>query len=120
MVFVTRLRRRTSPFRGGVDHTSHRLISGGFGPVGVLVALSAFGAILGAAAVALATWAGDFRLVAVAAIVLAILVAAFEAVVAWRLPYGHNQTRPAPQNRPLPGDGDVGLRSGSGIGRSGP
>ena len=25
MVFVTRLRRRTSPFRGGVDHTSHRL-----------------------------------------------------------------------------------------------
>jgi UDP-GlcNAc:undecaprenyl-phosphate GlcNAc-1-phosphate transferase len=120
MVFVTRLRRRTSPFRGGVDHTSHRLISGGLGPVGVLVALSAFGAILGAAAVALAAWAGDFRLVAVAAIVLAILVAAFEAVVAWRLPYGHNQTGPAPQHRPLPSDGDVGLRSGSGIGRSGP
>jgi UDP-GlcNAc:undecaprenyl-phosphate GlcNAc-1-phosphate transferase len=94
MVFITRLRRRTSPFRGGVDHTSHRLISAGLGPVRMLVALSALGAIVSAAAVALAAWVGDFRLVAVAGILVAVLVGAFEGVVAWRLPYGHNQEPP--------------------------
>jgi UDP-GlcNAc:undecaprenyl-phosphate GlcNAc-1-phosphate transferase len=94
MVFITRLRRRTSPFRGGVDHTSHRLISAGLGPVRMLVALSALGAIVSAAAVALAAWAGDFRLVAVAGILVAVLVGTFEGVVAWRLPYGHNQEPP--------------------------
>jgi UDP-N-acetylmuramyl pentapeptide phosphotransferase/UDP-N-acetylglucosamine-1-phosphate transferase len=99
MVFFTRLRRRTSPFRGGVDHTSHRLISAGLGPVGVLVALSALGALISAAAVWLAAWAGDFRLVAVAAIAVAILVGAFEGVVAWRLPYGHNQEVLLPHRR---------------------
>jgi UDP-GlcNAc:undecaprenyl-phosphate GlcNAc-1-phosphate transferase len=94
MVFITRLRRRTSPFRGGVDHTSHRLISAGLGPVGVLVALSALGAVVSAAAVWLAAWVGDFRLVAAAGIVVAILVGVFEGVVAWRLPYGHSQDLP--------------------------
>ena len=120
MVFITRLRRRASPFRGGVDHTSHRLISGGLGPVGVLVALSAFGALVGAAAVWLAASAGDFRLVATAAIVLAILVAAFETVVAWRLPFGHNRPAPAqPTPRPIDVDG-VAVKSGTGVGRGGP
>jgi UDP-GlcNAc:undecaprenyl-phosphate GlcNAc-1-phosphate transferase len=131
MVFITRLRRRASPFRGGIDHTSHRLISAGLGPIGVLVTLSAFGAIVGAVAVWLAASVGDFRLVAVAAIVLAILVAAFETVVAWRLPYGHKRETPVPQQtvpQPTvklptarPRDGDpVAVKSGSGIGRSGP
>ena len=94
MVFITRLRRRTSPFRGGVDHTSHRLISAGLGPVRMLVALSALGAIVSAAAVALAAWVGDFRLVALAGIIVAVLVGTFEAVVAWRLPYGHQEPPP--------------------------
>ncbi len=120
MVFITRLRRRTSPFRGGIDHTSHRLISGGLGAVSVLVALSAFGALVGAAAVWLAASAGDFRLVAVAAIVLAIAVAAFETLVAWRLPFGHNRPAPAqPAARPIDRDGVI-VKTGSGIGRTGP
>ncbi len=121
MVFITRLRRRTSPFRGGVDHTSHRLISAGLGPVGVLVALSAFGAAVGAVAVWLAASAGDFRLVAVSAIVLAILVASFEAVVAWRLPYGHKRdgTTQKPAARPSEPDA-IAVPSATGIGRRGP
>jgi UDP-GlcNAc:undecaprenyl-phosphate GlcNAc-1-phosphate transferase len=99
MVFITRLRRKTSPFRGGVDHTSHRLISAGLGPVGVLVALSALGAAVSAAAVWLAAWVGDFRLVAAAGIVVAILVGVFEGIVAWRLPYGRNQDLTSPLRR---------------------
>jgi len=87
MVFATRLRRRVSPFRGGVDHTSHRLVAAGLGPVGMLVGLSILGAAIGAIAIALAAWAGDFRLVAVAAIAAAAAVGAFEAAVAWRLPF---------------------------------
>jgi UDP-GlcNAc:undecaprenyl-phosphate GlcNAc-1-phosphate transferase len=90
MVFITRLRRRTSPFQGGVDHTSHRLISAGLGPTRMLLALSAIGAVISAAAVWLAAWVGDFKLVAVAGIGVAILVAVFEGIVAWRLPYSHH------------------------------
>jgi UDP-GlcNAc:undecaprenyl-phosphate GlcNAc-1-phosphate transferase len=94
MVFVTRLRRRASPFQGGVDHTSHRLLEAGLGPIGMLAALSIGAAAIGAVAVALAAWAGDFRLVAMAAIVAAALVGAFEVAVAWRLPYGHQRSSP--------------------------
>lgn len=94
MVFTTRLRRRASPFQGGVDHTSHRLLHAGLGSTGMLLALSIGAAAIGAVAVALATWAGDFRLVAIAAIAAAILVGAFEAAVAWRLPYGHERSSP--------------------------
>jgi UDP-N-acetylmuramyl pentapeptide phosphotransferase/UDP-N-acetylglucosamine-1-phosphate transferase len=87
MVFITRLRRRASPFQGGVDHTSHRLISAGLGPTRMLLALAFLGAIISAAAVWLAAWVGDFKLVAVAGIGVAILVGVFEGAVAWRLPY---------------------------------
>jgi UDP-GlcNAc:undecaprenyl-phosphate/decaprenyl-phosphate GlcNAc-1-phosphate transferase len=121
MVFITRLRRRASPFRGDVDHTSHRLISAGIGPVGMLVALSAVGAAVGAAAVWLSAWAGDFRLVAVAATALAALVAALEAVIAWRLPYGHNRPL-SPDERPTAhGDAEiVAIPSGTSVGRRSP
>ncbi len=90
MVFITRLRRRASPFHGGTDHTSHRLISAGLGPVWMLVALSAVGAVVSMTAVWLAAWVGDFRLVAVVGGVVAILVGTFEGVIAWRLPYGRS------------------------------
>jgi UDP-GlcNAc:undecaprenyl-phosphate GlcNAc-1-phosphate transferase len=105
MVFVTRLRRRASPFQGGVDHTSHRLVRAGLGPGGMLAALTIGAAAVGGLAVALAAWAGDFRLVAVAAIAGATLVGAFEVLVAWRLPYGHDAPateEPAPAPSPPP------------------
>jgi len=87
MVFVTRLRRRTSPFAGGVDHTSHRLLDAGIGPTGMLIGLSLASAVIGAVAVAVVAWAGDFRLVAVLAVAAALMVGGFEAIVAWRLPF---------------------------------
>ena len=87
------MRRRVSPFQGGVDHTSHRLVAAGLGPGGMLVGLSVLAAVIGAVAIALAAWAGDFRLVAVAAIAAAAAVGAFEATVAWRLPF--REQRPA-------------------------
>jgi UDP-N-acetylmuramyl pentapeptide phosphotransferase/UDP-N-acetylglucosamine-1-phosphate transferase len=114
MVFTTRLRRHVSPFQGGVDHTSHRLVAAGLGPVGMLIGLSLLAAAVGAFAVAIAAWAGDFRLVAIAAIGVAGVVGAFEAVVAWRLPYGQERSadqppvvagrrRPAPDSIPAAG-----------------
>jgi UDP-GlcNAc:undecaprenyl-phosphate/decaprenyl-phosphate GlcNAc-1-phosphate transferase len=54
MVFVTRARRGLSPFRGGVDHTSHRLLLLGWTPVSMLVTLAGTSAALGAVAVAVA------------------------------------------------------------------
>jgi UDP-GlcNAc:undecaprenyl-phosphate GlcNAc-1-phosphate transferase len=99
MVFITRLRRRASPFQGGTDHTSHRLISAGLGPVGMLVALSVLGAVVSMTAVWLAAWVGDFRLVAVVGVVVAILVGIFEGVIAWRLPYGRSPEAPMPARR---------------------
>jgi UDP-GlcNAc:undecaprenyl-phosphate GlcNAc-1-phosphate transferase len=96
MVFVTRLRRGSSPFRGGVDHTSHRLVQAGLGPVGMLLVLSAGAAAVGAVAIALSAWAGDFRLVTFVTIVAAGLVGSFEALVAWRLPYGRSPVEGSP------------------------
>ena len=130
MVFVTRLRRGASPFRGDVDHTSHRLIAAGIGPVGMLVALSAVAALVGAVAVGLAAWAGDFRLVAVAVAGLALAVAGFEALVAWRLPYGRDRS-PSPDTDSDTADGpailatpaeraDVGQVPGATVGRRAP
>jgi UDP-GlcNAc:undecaprenyl-phosphate GlcNAc-1-phosphate transferase len=53
MVVLSRRRRGLSPFRGGVDHTTHRLLRLGFGPlamlavvVGVAVAVDGLGLIL--------------------------------------------------------------------------
>ena len=39
MVVLSRGRRGLSPFRGGVDHTTHRLLRLGFGPVAMLVVI---------------------------------------------------------------------------------
>jgi UDP-GlcNAc:undecaprenyl-phosphate/decaprenyl-phosphate GlcNAc-1-phosphate transferase len=114
MVFTTRLRRHVSPFQGDVDHTSHRLVAAGLGPAGMLIGLSLLAAVIGALAVAIAAWAGDFRLVAIAAIGGAAVVGAFEALVAWRLPYrqgrppdtgpaGMKERRPAPNPITAPG-----------------
>jgi UDP-GlcNAc:undecaprenyl-phosphate/decaprenyl-phosphate GlcNAc-1-phosphate transferase len=87
MVFVTRLRRHDPPFQGNVDHTSHRLMGAGLGPVAMLVVVSLSAAAVGAVAVAIAAWIGDYVLVALVAAAVAGLVGAFEAIVAWRLPF---------------------------------
>jgi UDP-GlcNAc:undecaprenyl-phosphate GlcNAc-1-phosphate transferase len=86
MVTITRMRRGASPFAGGVDHTSHRLLAAGVTPMVLLLALGAFAAFVGAAAAAAAAFFGGFALMALAAVSLLLLVAAFEWLVASRLP----------------------------------
>jgi UDP-GlcNAc:undecaprenyl-phosphate GlcNAc-1-phosphate transferase len=41
MVLITRLRRGTSPLRGGIDHTSHRLMRAGLSPMITLTVIAA-------------------------------------------------------------------------------
>jgi UDP-GlcNAc:undecaprenyl-phosphate/decaprenyl-phosphate GlcNAc-1-phosphate transferase len=86
MVVFTRLRRGVSPFSGGVDHTSHRLMAAGVSPLVLVVGLGLLAAIVGATAAGVAAFIGGFALMAVVSIALLALVALFEAAVAWRIP----------------------------------
>jgi UDP-GlcNAc:undecaprenyl-phosphate/decaprenyl-phosphate GlcNAc-1-phosphate transferase len=86
MVVVTRIRRGTSPFLGGVDHTSHRLLAAGLPPMLLLVGLGVFAALVGASAALAAALAGGFALMTVLAIGLLGIVGAFEVMVARRYP----------------------------------
>jgi hypothetical protein len=87
MVFITRRRRRVSPFRGGVDHTSHRLLAAGLGPRGMLALFATLSGAIGTIAVLSAVILGDYRLVVLVAVVAGLLVGGFEALIATRLPY---------------------------------
>ena len=87
LVVISRVRRGSSPFQGGTDHTSHRLLRAGFSAGGMLVtivivacALAAMGLIAGSLAAHGALYG---VLLAVVAIGLAI---ALEIVVAHRFP----------------------------------
>ena len=86
MVFTTRIRRGASPFRGGIDHTSHRLLAAGLGPRVMLIVLACAGAGLALAGTAVLVMSNDFRLVAITAVLLGVVVGAFELYVAVRLP----------------------------------
>lgn len=97
MVVVTRMRRGVSPFSGGVDHTSHRLLAAGITPWLLLVGLGLLAAVVGSAAAIAAAFFGGFALMAIVAISLLLLVGLFEAAVAWRLP-----AMPAGQSTPTP------------------
>jgi len=98
MVFATRIRRGHSPFNGGIDHTSHRLIAAGLGPRQMLMMIGALAAGMGGAIVAVAAFLGDFRLVAITGLLLLGVIAAFEIAVAWKLP---------PGGRPRPSGGGI-------------
>ena len=103
MVVVTRWRRGLSPFSGGVDHTSHRLLAAGITPVVMIAGIGLFAGVVGASAAIAAAFFGGFRLMATVAISLLILVAAFEIMVAWRLPAsGDTSVRPAHPKRQRP------------------
>jgi UDP-GlcNAc:undecaprenyl-phosphate/decaprenyl-phosphate GlcNAc-1-phosphate transferase len=91
MVMVTRMRRGSSPFLGGVDHTSHRLLEAGLSPMLLLIGLGLFAAAVGAAAALAAALFGGFALMATVAIGLLLVVAGFEAIVARRYPAGNTE-----------------------------
>lgn len=94
MVFVTRLRRRASPFRGGVDHTSHRLMRLGLSLPATLAVLA--GCALVSGAVGGLAAASRTPLISVGVILaLGLAVVALEAVVALRVGHAPNDGQPA-------------------------
>jgi len=100
MVFVTRRRRGVSPFRGGVDHTSHRLLGAGMGTKAMLLLLSFFAASLSLIATISAVVLGDYRLVALVGLLIGLLVGGFEALVATRLPFPERVGRDVEREMP--------------------
>jgi UDP-GlcNAc:undecaprenyl-phosphate/decaprenyl-phosphate GlcNAc-1-phosphate transferase len=109
LVSVTRVRRGVSPFSGGTDHTSHRLVRAGFGPWGMLGLLTLAAAGCGGLAVLL-TGLAPGGIVEIAVVTLAgCVVLALEGLVAWWLPYpetggGDEQAAPAWEARPMSSD----------------
>jgi len=101
LVVISRVRRGRSPFQGGTDHTSHRLLRAGLGAggmLGAIVVVASALAFIGLLAGSLAArGALPGLLLAGAAVGLAIAV---EIVLAHRLPAieaaEHDQGEPAP------------------------
>ncbi len=79
MVFITRINRGTSPFRGGVDHTSHRLMKAGLSPRQTLAALAAAAGVAGL----LGVWSASSGQPALAAAVAIGLGAAVICLETW-------------------------------------
>ena len=94
MVTVTRWRRGVSPFRGGVDHTSHRLLSAGLSPMVMVIALGVLAALAGAIATAAAAFFGGFALTGLVSALLLLLVGGFEAGVVRRFPVDSEAPQP--------------------------
>lgn len=111
MVFITRLHRGSSPFRGGVDHSSHRLMRAGFsamGAVALLSLLAAFSGLLGLLAAA----SRDTTISAIALLGIVVGISIFEAVLARRT--SHDGLEPLSGGRNLrPNSGTADLISQS-------
>jgi UDP-GlcNAc:undecaprenyl-phosphate GlcNAc-1-phosphate transferase len=84
MVLVTRLRRGASPLRGGVDHTTHRLMRAGLSPRTMLVAVAAVAA-LGAALAVIGSASGSAITAAILVVLAILMVAAAEGTLATRV-----------------------------------
>jgi len=87
MVSVTRIRRGVSPFKGGVDHTAHRLVRAGLQPGEMLVVVGLASFSCGGVAVLL-SWLAPPPVLEIAVVVLAgLLVLGLETIIAWRVPH---------------------------------
>ena len=87
MVSVTRMRRGVSPFMGGTDHTSHRLVRAGLQPWEMLVVVGLASGVCGSLAVAL-SWLAPGPLIEIVIVAAAgVLVLGFETIVALRMPH---------------------------------
>ena len=86
LVVVSRVRRGVSPVRGGVDHTSHRLLRAGLGPWQMLAAYIALAALAGATIVA-AVATGIPAVVVLVATTIVGLVIIGEATLARLVPH---------------------------------
>ena len=86
MVLITRLRRGVSPVRGGVDHTSHRLMRAGLSPAGMLAVLVLLALCLaGIGLIAAAN--GSALVIGMIVTLVGIAVVAFESAIAARVPH---------------------------------
>ena len=95
MVSVTRMRRGSSPFQGGTDHTSHRLVRAGLHPWGMLGVVALASAVCGGLA-KLLTWLAPSPPIEIAVVAAAgILVLGFETIVALRMPFESAETADA-------------------------
>jgi UDP-GlcNAc:undecaprenyl-phosphate GlcNAc-1-phosphate transferase len=87
MVSVTRMRRGVSPFMGGTDHTSHRLVRAGLQPWQMLVVVGLASGVCGGLAMLLA-WLAPPPVVEIAVVAVAgVVVLGFESIVALRIPF---------------------------------
>jgi UDP-GlcNAc:undecaprenyl-phosphate GlcNAc-1-phosphate transferase len=102
MVSVTRLRRGVSPFTGGTDHTSHRLVRAGLQPWEMLVVVGLASAVCGGLAVVL-SWLAPDPMLEVAVVALAgFMVLGFETAIALRVPFTPQPAVPLPVATPAP------------------
>jgi UDP-GlcNAc:undecaprenyl-phosphate/decaprenyl-phosphate GlcNAc-1-phosphate transferase len=100
MVSVTRMRRGVSPFKGGTDHTSHRLVRAGLHPWAMLGVVGLASGVCGGLAMALA-WTAPPPAVEIAVVVLAgVLVLGFETVIALRVPFENPAVASMPAAQP--------------------
>lgn len=83
MVFTTRLRRGKSPFRGGVDHTSHRLMRAGLSPGATVAFLALLAGACGLVGFLAAT-TNNVLIAVMTMLGVAAGVAVFESVLAIR------------------------------------
>lgn len=66
LVVISRLRRHLSPFEGGTDHSSHRLVRSGLSPAGAVLVLHMMSAWFVASAILLRHWGPEQIPVAIA------------------------------------------------------
>jgi UDP-GlcNAc:undecaprenyl-phosphate GlcNAc-1-phosphate transferase len=87
MVSVTRMRRGCSPFRGGTDHTSHRLRRAGLDPWQMLGVVGFASGVCGGLAMLLA-WLAPAPLIEIVVVVVAgFVVLGIESIIALRIPF---------------------------------
>ncbi|MGD0018341.1 MAG: MraY family glycosyltransferase [Candidatus Limnocylindrales bacterium] len=87
MVSVTRIRRGVSPFLGGTDHTSHRLVRAGLRPWEMLGVVGLASGVCGGLAMLLA-WLAPSPMIEIIVVAAAgVLVLGFETIVALRVPF---------------------------------
>ena len=101
MVSVTRMRRGCSPFQGGTDHTSHRLVRAGLHPWGMLAVVALASAACGGLAMALAYLAPAPMIEITVVAVAGVVVLGFETLVALRIPF-ENPAMPDEDCAPVP------------------
>ena len=96
LVVVSRLAHWRSPFGGGQDHTSHRLVKMGLSVRGAVVTIYGAGVVLGGAALLMSQLGSSARIVGVIGLLLA---AAVVAVPLARVPVYGERRRPGPARK---------------------